>query len=314
MTRLRLLTLHALTFALLLAPSSHAEDETPNKTFSFSLKRGLPPTQVTLLWKDSMLQGMEFRAKAGGAVSQRIKIGEGQTVGCDLDQENLPPKWIGALDYNGDGFQDLYLLVARGAEPTHAILLYDATTKRFVANKALASVQGLDLNTAAAEAVAADRKLDECFGLVTKETMKTATITITGRALKKGDAITVLRFGEDQTVLTAEIGEKLKPTEGSGPTYTLVCEPEPAAEDAFVGIAVMGAIGGITLDGAKVPSTRVAGGPAGNRLYLRSCTSGEGMHLTVWAGRPLVGARVWHRYHHLGYDVEPNCTLKDYRE
>jgi hypothetical protein len=124
----------------------------------------------------------------------------------------------------------------------------------------------------------------------------------------------VLRLGDELAVLTAEIGEKIEAAEGGEPAYTFACEPEPAADDTFVGTSVIGAIGGITLDGAKAASTRVAGGPAANRLYLRSCTSGEGMHLTAWAGKPLAGARVWHRYHYLGYDVEPTCTPKDYRE
>jgi hypothetical protein len=42
--------------------------------------------------------------------------------------------------------------------------------------------------------------------------------------------------------------------------------------------------------------------------HFRVCTSMEGLHLTVWSGRPLKGKRQWHRYFYLGYDVEPNCT------
>ncbi|MGH7460086.1 MAG: hypothetical protein ACREMA_03540 [Longimicrobiales bacterium] len=46
----------------------------------------------------------------------------------------------------------------------------------------------------------------------------------------------------------------------------------------------------------------------------RSCTSSEGLHLTVWNGEPLTGRRVWHYYHYLGYDVEPTCVKADYTE
>lgn len=46
--------------------------------------------------------------------------------------------------------------------------------------------------------------------------------------------------------------------------------------------------------------------------YFRECTSFEGMHFTVWTGRPLVGKRIWHRYYYLRYDTEPTCKKKDY--
>jgi hypothetical protein len=45
--------------------------------------------------------------------------------------------------------------------------------------------------------------------------------------------------------------------------------------------------------------------------YFRQCTSGEGVHLTVWTGKPLRGRRRWHRYYYLGYDTDPNCTSRD---
>jgi hypothetical protein len=49
----------------------------------------------------------------------------------------------------------------------------------------------------------------------------------------------------------------------------------------------------------------------GHREYFRECTSSEGVHLSAWTGKPLVGKRRWHKYYYLGYDVEPNCTNKD---
>lgn len=50
------------------------------------------------------------------------------------------------------------------------------------------------------------------------------------------------------------------------------------------------------------------------REYYRQCTSGEGIHLTIWSGRPLVGKRLWNWYHYLGYDVVPTCKPADYKE
>ena len=47
---------------------------------------------------------------------------------------------------------------------------------------------------------------------------------------------------------------------------------------------------------------------------FRLCTSNEGLHFTVWSGKPLEGTRRWHRYHYLGFDVEPNCVEADYKK
>jgi hypothetical protein len=50
----------------------------------------------------------------------------------------------------------------------------------------------------------------------------------------------------------------------------------------------------------------------GRREFFRDCTSNEGIHLTVWSGKPLSGKRRWHFYYYLGYDVVPSCKRKDY--
>ena len=54
--------------------------------------------------------------------------------------------------------------------------------------------------------------------------------------------------------------------------------------------------------------------PAYPNAQVRSCTSHEGLHLTVWAGTPLKSDRLWHEYYYLGYDVEPSCTDRDVRD
>jgi len=46
----------------------------------------------------------------------------------------------------------------------------------------------------------------------------------------------------------------------------------------------------------------------GQLEYFRTCTSSEGVHLTIWKGTPFRGIRTWHTYYYLGYDVTPNCT------
>jgi hypothetical protein len=49
----------------------------------------------------------------------------------------------------------------------------------------------------------------------------------------------------------------------------------------------------------------------GETEFLRSCTSSEGVHLTIWTGKPLEGNRRWHAYYYLGYDVDLNCTAAE---
>lgn len=43
------------------------------------------------------------------------------------------------------------------------------------------------------------------------------------------------------------------------------------------------------------------------RVRVRSCTSMEGVHLSVWSGTPRASRRLWQTYWYLGYDVEPTC-------
>jgi len=304
---------------LVFIPSAAWTEEVTAKGFSFELKPGGPPSLVTLVWNKSSLEAIEIRSKADGPPAQRILIGEGEIVGCDLDQEDLPPgNWIGTLDFNGDGLQDIYLQVAKGSDRQYAILLYDTKSTHFVASEALASITGLDVSegAGAANAGKSARKLPDSFGLVTKEAMKPCRLSISGPPLKKGDFVTVVRLGDEQAVYDAEIDEAVAATdmEDGALAYTLKCTPEPADEEVFVGTGVVDPINGITIDTSKVASTRVASAPPGERLHFRTCTSGEGMHLTMWSGAPLTGERVWHRYHYLGYDVEADCDPKDFQE
>ncbi len=45
-----------------------------------------------------------------------------------------------------------------------------------------------------------------------------------------------------------------------------------------------------------------------------ACTSSEGVHLNIWAGRPKASTRLWHAYTYLGYDVEPTCAQSEMGE
>ena len=46
---------------------------------------------------------------------------------------------------------------------------------------------------------------------------------------------------------------------------------------------------------------------------FETCTSREGLHLSVWSGNGPSRKRVWGRYYYLGYDVEPSCVGADFR-
>lgn len=54
--------------------------------------------------------------------------------------------------------------------------------------------------------------------------------------------------------------------------------------------------------------------PGGPPYFFRVCASREGLHFSVWSSKPLDGARRWHAYYYLGYDVEPDCTDRDYAD
>jgi hypothetical protein len=69
----------------------------------------------------------------------------------------------------------------------------------------------------------------------------------------------------------------------------------------------------------KLPSAQMKGDtvlleiePGKEVWQFRSCASEEGIHATAWSGTPLIGARRWHAYYYLGYDVDPNCSPADY--
>lgn len=75
------------------------------------------------------------------------------------------------------------------------------------------------------------------------------------------------------------------------------------------GIAVVGISKAPTID-KGIATAELTGAPPAE--YFRECTSNEGLHLTVWTGKPLFGKRIWHRYFYLHYDTDPNCKKKDF--
>jgi len=323
MNNRHLLPLLALSLAFgTLLPARTQAAAPASKEFSIPQKKRASPLHASLVWENSALQAIEIRAEAGGPVAQRIKVGESETVACDLNQANLPPNWIGTLDHNKDGLEDIYVQTAQGSDAPYAVLLYDAKKKQFVASKALAEVRGLDISRrgSPSSATAGARKLEHSFGVVTKAPTEPPKLAIVGPPLAKGASFHVVSH-EDQRVIDAEVVSARQAAaevmaEGAS-SYTIEFitsySERISDEEPFLGIAVVGAGDGVTTSGGKA-SAQLPNAPAGNRLSFRVCTSGEGMHLTAWSGKLLAGKRVWHAYHYLGYDVEPNCKPKDYEE
>lgn len=132
--------------------------------------------------------------------------------------------------------------------------------------------------------------------------------------LQEGAEIAVVFLNEPQTVQTANVQKKL-PNSCSR-------NPEVNPDDSFyslqfsqpVGETVYTAIG--LINAGKIVITQDAASVDLNgdkkAEYFRVCTSLEGAHLTVWTGKPLSGKLIWHSYYYLGYDVEANCTKKDF--
>ncbi len=95
----------------------------------------------------------------------------------------------------------------------------------------------------------------------------------------------------------------------SGPFQSILEAGDPF-EPSELAIAVAGGLR-TSVEGEQAIA-RSRNGSA--RYSFRTCTSNEGVHLTVWAGEPLANARVWHEYVYLGYDVEPSCVPRDYEK
>lgn len=134
--------------------------------------------------------------------------------------------------------------------------------------------------------------------------------------LKVGDKIKIILMEIPQEVLEAEISEKSScKQKGFGTLdmaditdYLLKSSDEKFLNRGF-GIGII----------SSTEKVKIANGFASIDLngdkkdeYFRVCTSMEGLHLTVWSGKPLIGKRIWHSYYGVGYDTVPSCKEKDY--
>ncbi len=99
-------------------------------------------------------------------------------------------------------------------------------------------------------------------------------------------------------------------TEKRNDNYVLDIGTTDLSHPRGYGIDVVHANNEIKLTKAKIAVGDLDGD--GKSEYFRECTSNEGLHMTVWKGKPLSGTRIWHSYSGFGYDTEGTCQPADY--
>lgn len=154
-------------------------------------------------------------------------------------------------------------------------------------------------------------KIDSKIGVVNGGKNE-ACLAIKNPRLKTGQRISVVLPHRPQSVLSGFVKQKVGKSCSSdmdvfqsASFYLLrIKSKEPSfIALGFIGtqrISLIKGIARIDLNGDR------------RREYFRTCTSNEGVHLTVWTGKPLIGRRIWHTYYYLPYDTEPTCTKKDH--
>jgi len=142
-----------------------------------------------------------------------------------------------------------------------------------------------------------------------------SVVAIAGPALTDGAALTVVTTEEPQQVWRAVVVKRVAASDAmdrhtvNGPYYEVTSDSGSSALPDLA-IAVLGRAA-VEQTGKTV---RLRLGSPLVMIRARSCTSSEGLHLTLWNGQPLKATRLWHAYYYLGYDVTPTCQAADYRE
>jgi len=127
-------------------------------------------------------------------------------------------------------------------------------------------------------------------------------------SLAPGDSVVLVWTADPQRVTRAQVTGRRRPwvvggDVVDGAAYTLAADGA-ARSDGFA-VAVSGSVGEPAMAGGRV---RLDLDGDGEPESFSSCASAEGLHLGVWTGEPREGPQDWHRYVHLGMDLEANCT------
>ncbi len=182
----------------------------------------------------------------------------------------------------------------------------DASTKKIV------EVQPSDLLTAKSSSI---DDVNSKIGIV--DTKKgEICLTIYNSDLKEGEEVSVVFMGKPQSVQMATVKKKLSSSSSRNPDIDPDNSFYSLEFPKFTGETVYTAFGLISPNKVVINKgiASVDLNDDKKAEYFRKCTSMEGVHFTVWTGKPLVGKRIWHNYYYLGYDVDPSCKEKDFEE
>jgi hypothetical protein len=185
--------------------------------------------------------------------------------------------------------------------------------------RTLALLVAIALFTVNASALAGEKKKDFSYsaqiGIAEVTPTGDGCLTISNSTIPEYQRIKLIILGKQQKVVEKKIHKKLKASCSRNPEtppdasfYSFPTGKEEYFEPA---IAVAGFSGDFKTVKGKVRADLDGNGTAES---FRSCTSNEGLHLTVWAGEALNSKRQWHEYYYLGYDVMPSCKPADYKD
>jgi hypothetical protein len=162
------------------------------------------------------------------------------------------------------------------------------------------------------------------IGIVERKEDKIYCISIPNNDVAKDETVNLIFTRKPQSTTKAVVVEKLSAScsrtyrsEGGFSFYSLKLGDEVVTrltktEDMRgVGIAIIGLSKPIII---KKGTASVDIDGDGSKEYFRQCAGIEGIQFSVWKGIPLKGKRVWSQYFYLGYDVEPNCKDKDFKD
>lgn len=145
-------------------------------------------------------------------------------------------------------------------------------------------------------------------------------LTTSNANLKKGDKFRIISTPEPNEVIETEISEQFElnrsRVENMGKdldNFTVYKFNMPKQYESKI-------IYGIAILDPKIELRESKGKVSfdidndGRQEQIRGCRSMEGIHLTIWKGKPLASKRIWNSYVTLGYETVPNCKEKDYKE
>jgi hypothetical protein len=142
-----------------------------------------------------------------------------------------------------------------------------------------------------------------------------SVVSMSGPTLTTGAVLTIVTPEDPQRAQRAVVVERVTDSEElarhtvPGPYYDVKSDSGSSSLPDFA-VAVLGRAAVEQI--GKAVRLRLGTPPV--TIRVRSCTSSEGLHVTLWNGAPLKAARLWHAYYYLGYDVTATCQPLDYKD